>query len=149
MDPNCFVRFTDAAAAMTRRRMATESNFVGRFDGANNQNADCHFSNCFFDALFLNGEATGGLFLVEDCFEVHLRGSLIRVQYGPNASRESIAAVKTNEVSLGWTHVSLEGTTLTGAGESILHIGRGTVCWYIARVFFRACAGPGAPALVG
>ena len=103
---------------------------VGRFNGTNNQNVDNHFSNCFFDALFLDGEAIGGLVWVEDCYEVDLSDSLICVQHVPNAPHEPIAAAKTNKVSPGWTHVSLESTTLNGPGESVLDIGRGTVCWY-------------------
>jgi len=104
---------------------------IGQFNGGNNQNADCHFSNCFFDALFMSGDGPGGLFWVQDCFEVHLRNSLVRVNYVPNPpSLEPIAAVKTNKNSPGWTHVSLEGTTLNGPGESTLDVGSGTVCWY-------------------
>ncbi|MBK6693295.1 MAG: hypothetical protein IPG50_13970 [Myxococcales bacterium] len=41
------------------------------------KNADCHFMNCFFDALFME-EGPGGCMLIEDAFDVHVRGSLLR-----------------------------------------------------------------------
>lgn len=41
------------------------------------KNADCHFMNCFFEALFME-EGPGGCMLIEDAFDVHVRGSLLR-----------------------------------------------------------------------
>ncbi|MBK6697245.1 MAG: hypothetical protein IPG50_34415 [Myxococcales bacterium] len=40
--------------------------------------ADCHFTNCFFDALFIDNDP-GGCMLVENIEDVHVRGSLLRV----------------------------------------------------------------------
>jgi len=42
------------------------------------QNADCHFINCFFDALFVE-TTTSGCVQIRDCYDVHIRNSLLRV----------------------------------------------------------------------
>jgi len=42
------------------------------------QNADCHFIQCFFDALFVETETSGAV-RIRNCFEVHIRNSILRV----------------------------------------------------------------------
>jgi hypothetical protein len=100
------------------------------------QNADCHFINCFFDALFLNDE--GGFIHIEDCHEVHIRNSLIRVDYLKTLralrTNSPITAVKTTSSSGSsdkqWTHVLIEGSSLYGRGGSVLNVGENTVCFF-------------------
>jgi hypothetical protein len=45
------------------------------------QNADCHFIECFFDALFVETDTSGAV-RIRDCFEVHIRNSILRVNNG-------------------------------------------------------------------
>jgi hypothetical protein len=97
------------------------------------QNADCHFINCFFDALFLNDE--GGFIHITDCFEVHLRNSLVRVNYKKvrrirtKKQRPPITAVKTTSTGRR-TQVLIEGSSLYGPGPSVLDVGENTVCHF-------------------
>ena len=98
----------------------------GRF-----QNADCHFINCFFDALFLNDE--GGLMAIRNCYEVHLRNSLLRVNYLNGRGTKPITAVKISKRPVSsdeLTHVAIEGSSLYGPGPSVLDIGKNTVCFF-------------------
>src|SRR5262245_48075172 len=99
---------------------------IGRF-----QNADCHFINCFFDALFLARE--GGYIYAADCFEVHLRNSLVRVDYLDKNVKPPIAAVKTyksegagNKLS----NVIIEGSSLYGPSPNVLDVGDNTTCFF-------------------
>lgn len=96
------------------------------------QNADCHFINCFFDALFLNGE--GGFIHSTDCYEVHLRNSLVRVNYLNPAISKPISAVKITKTPGATddqlTNVIIEGSSLYGPGPSVLDIDRNTVCFF-------------------
>jgi hypothetical protein len=101
------------------------------------QNADCHFINCFFDALFLKSE--GGFIHVTDCHEVHLRNSLVRVGHLKSLRavrlRPPITAVKTTRTpgdnEPDWkSSVLIEGTSLYGPGSSVLDIGENTVCYF-------------------
>jgi hypothetical protein len=101
------------------------------------QNADCHFINCFFDALFLSGE--GGVIQVADCYEVHLRNSLVRVRYKEGALIEAwqpppITAVKTMRTRGAKgpiaPNVHIQGSTLYGPGTSVLDVGENTVCFF-------------------
>jgi len=105
------------------------------------QNADCHFINCFFDALFLNHQhegREGGFIHIEDCHEVHIRNSLIRVDYPLELFKAgiipAISAVKTSSSSGSpdkqWTHVLIEGSSLYGPGESVLNVGPNTTCFF-------------------
>jgi hypothetical protein len=100
---------------------------VGRFD-----NADCHFSNCFFDALFLAGD--GGFIHVTDCFEVHLRNSLVRVNNQErDAEAPPISAVRVEKNSGHHgevTNVIIEGSSLYGPGTRVLDIGGDTTCFF-------------------
>jgi hypothetical protein len=104
----------------------------------NFQNADCHFINCFFDALFL---LKGGFIHITDCFEVHLRNSLVRVDYKKvkrilkKKRRPPLSAVKTTRSPGGeepdWkTSVLIEGSALYGLGGSVLDVGKNTVCFF-------------------
>jgi hypothetical protein len=106
---------------------------AGPFEGANNPNADCHFSNCFFDALFMSGQGPGGLVFVQDCFEVHLRDSLLRVAYVPHPPAfEPISAVRTfrSPGNSGLTNVIIEGSSLYGPPPSVLDVGADTFCFF-------------------
>jgi hypothetical protein len=95
------------------------------------QNADCHFINCFFDALFLRGTGVGGFVHVRDCFEVHIRNSLIRVAYDRPQGTVPISAVTTAQSPLGRpTNVLVEGSSLYGPGDSVLDVGANTVCFF-------------------
>jgi hypothetical protein len=103
----------------------------------NLQNADCHFINCFFDALFLNGE--GGFIHIIDCHEVHLRNSLVRVDYLESVREKGqlppITAVKTTRYARpgepDWkASVLVEGSSLYGRGSSVLDVGDNTVCFF-------------------
>jgi hypothetical protein len=94
----------------------------------------------------LSGDREGGYILIQDCFEVHLRNSLIRVGVNPNdgivpigakagaiARDPEIAAVKTanpNNDGSKWTNVIIEGSSLYGPGNRILDIGDHTVCYF-------------------
>jgi len=99
----------------------------GRF-----RNADCHFVNCFFDALFLDDG--GGLIDIRDCFEVHLRNSLFRVNYINGEGTKPITAVRTSKTpgypDYDWTHVHIEGSSLYGPGSCVLDIGENTTCFF-------------------
>jgi hypothetical protein len=104
---------------------------LGRF-----QNADCHFINCFFDALFMDGRGEGGFIHIRDCHETHIRNSLLRVDYlnkmGP--SHAPITAVKTTQSRPRHdrlpTNVLIEGSSMYGPGPSVLDIGDHTVCFF-------------------
>jgi hypothetical protein len=95
------------------------------------KNADCHFTNCFFDALFMSGE--GGFIRIRDCFEVHVRNSLVRVSYLDPAVTPRIAAVKITNSSISddrLTNVLIEGTSLYGPPPGVLDVGDGTICFF-------------------
>jgi hypothetical protein len=96
------------------------------------QNADCHFINCFFDALYMSGNAAGGFVHIRDCFEVHIRNSLIRVGYAsPQGGDVPISAVTTTRgPNDGLTNVLIEGSSLYGPGGSVLDVGANTFCFF-------------------
>jgi hypothetical protein len=99
------------------------------------QNADCHFINCFFNALYSGGRHMGGFVHISDCYEVHIRNSLIRVNYSSPAGSSPIAAVRTTSTNgaedpAKWPAVLLEGTSLFGPGERVLDIGANTHCFF-------------------
>ncbi|MBK6697254.1 MAG: hypothetical protein IPG50_34460 [Myxococcales bacterium] len=54
----------------------------GGSDAAKATAKDCHFTNCFFDALFIDSFSDGA-FLVDNCIDVHLRNSLVRTTPSP------------------------------------------------------------------
>ena len=98
------------------------------------QNADCHtFVDCFFDSLFLDrGDALGegGCIDVSNCYEVHIRNSLLRVgadfrDAPPEPSHTQGAAVRVREDAM----VLLEGSTLYSPGigsDRVLHVDKPT-----------------------
>lgn len=95
------------------------------------QNADCHFINCFFDALFMSGVGVGGFIHIRDCAEVHIRNSLIRVGYSDPKGTVPVSAVtirKSSDERL--TNVLIEGSSLYGPGGSTLDIGANTICFF-------------------
>lgn len=95
------------------------------------QNADCHFINCFFDALHMSGTGVGGFVHIRDCFEVHIRNSLIRVGYSNSTGTLPISAVTTSKSPAdGLTNVLIEGSSLYGPGDNILDIGANTFCFF-------------------
>jgi hypothetical protein len=99
---------------------------IGRF-----KNADCHFINCFFDALYL--EEIGGYYHIQDCFEVHLRNSLVRVGYLNLTGTSHIAAVRTGNSSGSdnkLTNVIIEGSSLYGPSATVLDVGDHTICFF-------------------
>jgi hypothetical protein len=93
------------------------------------QNADCHVVGCFFDSLFLDrGEALaeGGCIDVSNCYEVHIRNSLLRVgaDFRDSPAQPSFtqgAAVRVRQDAM----VLLEGSTLYSPGmgsDRVLHV---------------------------
>jgi hypothetical protein len=117
------------------------------------QNADCHFINCFFDALHMGGMADGGYVRIRDCFEVHIRNSLIRVGYSeshgdspisavaiskspgdarrrPREVRPTAFATRPPDLPPRLTNVLIEGSSLYGPGERVLDIGADTFCFF-------------------
>jgi hypothetical protein len=95
------------------------------------QNADCHIVDCFFDSLFLDRDDAldeGGCIHVSNCYEVHIRNSLLRVgadyrDRGPPRTRGSAVRV------MGDAMVLLEGSTLYSPGmesDRVLHVERPT-----------------------
>ena len=87
-------------------------------------------TSCFFDALFLAGD--GGFIHVSDCFEVHLRNSLVRVNYLDPAVKIPIWAVKTTMTAMASdrTNVIIEGSSLYGPCRSVLDVGDNTFCFF-------------------
>jgi hypothetical protein len=100
------------------------------------QNADCHFINCFFDALHMGGRLGGGFIHIRDCVETHIRNSLIRVGYmspdeisGLPVGTSPISAVKTTQTEYA-TNVLIEGSSLYGPDPSVLDLGDNTLCYF-------------------
>jgi hypothetical protein len=93
-------------------------------------NADCHFVDCFFDSLFLdrgNKLNEGGCMKVSNCFEVHVRNSLLRVgahhldkpKKGEGKFKGAALRVMKN------ANVCVEGSSLMSAGmdsDRVLHV---------------------------
>jgi len=111
------------------------------------QNADCHFINCFFDALYLaDTEAECGILRVQDCFEVHLRNSFLRTNNirAYHAQREPLeacaivpangSAAATRSTQDRKTNLFVEGSSLEcnaeGSALGLLDIGPGTTCFF-------------------
>jgi hypothetical protein len=113
------------------------------------QNADRHFIDCFFDALYINRER-GGCFLIQDCYEIHLQNSLIRTdvkeesdwrrearggEFGKpdDDSRAPGAAVATATTGLK-TNVIIEGSSLEcpwiPGSRRVLDIASRTDCFF-------------------
>ena len=110
-------------------------------------NADCHFINCFFDALYLT-ETQGdcGILRVQDCFEVHLRNSFLRInniqpyhrQKDPLEAQALVpahgSAAAMRSTRNRQTHLFVEGSSLEcnapAGAEGLLDIGPGTVCFF-------------------
>src|SRR4030095_4361996 len=113
----------------------------------NGQNADCHFINCFFDALYLTDtEADCGILRVQDCLEVHLRNSLLRTnnRRAYHIQREPLepwatlpargSAAATRSTQNRKTNLFVEGSSLEcnaeGGALGLLDIGPGTTCLF-------------------
>lgn len=101
-------------------------------------NNDCHLTNCFFDALYLD-EGDGGCMLVEGCTEVHVRNSLLRV--GVTAawsvnnqgvpSPGACVHARQNPLANKEAYVWLENTCLEAPGrvsDRALWLGPGATC---------------------
>jgi len=107
---------------------------------AKDQNADCHFTNCFFDALYLTDtSADCGCLLVQDCFEVHVRNSFLRINKIPAFGEPQAmvpapgSAVATRSTRDSLTNVFVEGSSLEcndPAAERVLDVGSGTFCFF-------------------
>jgi hypothetical protein len=85
----------------------------------NGQNADCHIVDCFFDSLFLDrGDELdeGGCIRVSNCFEVHIRNSLLRVGADPRDNGTSRMTHGAAVRVLGDAMVLIEGSTLYSPG---------------------------------
>ena len=89
------------------------------------QNADCHIVDCFFDSLFLDPDDPlipdgGGCIRVSNCYEVHIRNSLLRVgAYKPGTTQGAAVRV------MGDAMVLLEGSSLYAPGmvsDRVLHV---------------------------
>jgi len=64
---------------------------------------------------------------------VHLRNSLLRVNYLNGRGTKPITAVKISKRPVSSdepTHVAIEGSSLYGPGPSVLDIGKNTVCFF-------------------
>jgi len=91
-----------------------------------------------YDAPKDYGVELKGGFQNADCHEVHIRNSLIRVDYPLELFKAgiipAISAVKTSSSSGSpdkqWTHVLIEGSSLYGPGESVLNVGPNTTCFF-------------------
>lgn len=107
-------------------KIAQESGWQGY--GSTGWNADTHFIDCFVDALEQNDSAGGGCFLTEDCYEVHVRGSLLRT--GGHGAAVRVARTVQHFDYENLTMVLVEGSTLYGTAGSprALSIGAGTQC---------------------
>lgn len=104
------------------------------------QNADCHFINCFFDALFVESDKSGCV-RIRDCYDVHIRNSFLRVNSGhidPNLELEVLGAAvdvagsaepDAGEVA---TNVLIEGSSLQCSRPSLrlLNIGPHSDCHF-------------------
>ena len=101
----------------------------------NGWNADCHMIDCFIDALNLTN-GPGGCLLTRDCHEVHLRNSLLRAGLGRFPSADPIVSAVRLESSgpnqdyegTPVVNLFLEGSSLSGPGPRILHVGDQTTC---------------------
>lgn len=100
------------------------------------QVADCHFTSCFFDALFIDSESDGCV-LVDNCIDVHLRNTLIRTTPTTSWRKDHEgepapgACVKARQKS----HVWLEGSHLESPGNPshrLLDIEDGCSCFFRA-----------------
>jgi hypothetical protein len=99
------------------------------------QNADCHFIDCFFDGLYITSEY-GGCVHVGDCYEVHIRNSLIRTaaggRLGLKVNQQAPGAAVATYTSDHKAWVTLEGTSLEapwpGGSYRVLDVRNGTGC---------------------
>jgi hypothetical protein len=101
-------------------------------------NADCHLIDCFIDALNVQGE-DGGCLRTKDCYEVHIRNSILRTSSGREEPPTSGAALRVEssgpnirnygEGVTPLVNVLLEGSSLYGIrSPRVLHIGDHTQC---------------------
>jgi hypothetical protein len=100
------------------------------------QNADCHFIECFFDALFVETDTSGAV-RIRDCFEVHIRNSILRVNNGHLDGNPEVlgAAVDVTGVDRPGqipTNVFIEGSSLECSRPSrrLLNIGPFSDCHF-------------------
>lgn len=93
---------------------------------------DCHFTNCFFDAFYLESEQ-GGCVSVSTALDVHLRTSLIRTGASPKWVDDNPGAPHPGAgvaVKDG-AFVYLESTSLQGPGHAsrgLLRVEEGSRC---------------------
>jgi len=100
------------------------------------QNADCHFINCFFDALFVETD-TSGCVRIRDCFDVHIRNSFLRVNNAhkrsttPNAEPPKVLGAAVDVAGTN-TNVVIEGRSLECPRESdrLLNVGPNSNCHF-------------------
>jgi hypothetical protein len=107
---------------------------------AENQNADCHFINCFFDALYLTDtSADCGYLLVQDCFEVHVRNSFLRINKISAFGEPQVlvpapgSAVATRSTRDTLTNAFVEASSLEcndPEAQRVLDVGSGTFCFF-------------------
>jgi hypothetical protein len=101
-------------------------------------NADCHLIDCFIDALNVQVEG-GGCLRTKDCYEIHIRNSILRTSSGREQPPTSGAALRVEssgqknvnypERATPLVNVLLEGSSLYGIGSPrVLHIGDHTQC---------------------
>jgi hypothetical protein len=109
------------------------------------RNADCHFINCFFDALYLTDtERECGILRVQDCFEVHVRNSFLRINNIRPYPRKNLeawaivpahgSAVATRSTGNKQTNLFIEGSSLEcnaeAGSDGLLDIDTDTVCFF-------------------
>jgi hypothetical protein len=99
-------------------------------------NSDCHLIDCFIDALNVDGES-GGCLRTKDCYEVHIRNSILRTSGGREKTRGAALRVESSGPNVAdypdraspLVNVLLEGSSLYGIGSPrVLHIGEDTQC---------------------
>jgi len=97
------------------------------------QNADCHFISCFFDALFVDSDVSGCV-KIRDCFEVHIRNSILRVHNGqyPDPNPPEVPGSAVDVFGTLGTNVYIEGCSLLCVRPSrrILNIGPNADCFF-------------------